>query len=243
MPTAKPLHQAHIAAMVKDRTLRQSLVRFFQKRLLADPIFASTPEALLTHCASDPSVDLILVDLSAMGDRTTEIIHNLIQPKDRGIMVFSTSDQSEQKLEALSAGADMYMDLPIEPSLLEASLNNLFKRIQQIQSINQLIGQADKPWQLSLNNWRVFTPDDIEIDLTATEFTLLQTLVNHKKAPVSRYHLAEKLGRHQCDNYERYINTLISRLRHKLNQNTRYPANIKASRGKGYQLTTQFRTV
>lgn len=243
MPTNKPLYQAHITALVKERSLQQSLLRFFEKRLMANTTFTSTPESLLTHCASNLSVDLVLIDLSATCTRTPEIIRNLLQPKDRGIMIFSSPNQSEQKLEALNAGADMYMDLPIDPPLLEASLNNLFKRIQQIQSIDQLIVQADKPWQLSLNSWQVLTPDGIEINLTATEFTLLQTLVHHKKSPVSRYHLAEILGRHQCENYERYINTLISRLRHKLNQNTHYPANIKACRSKGYQLTTLFHIV
>ena len=242
MPTTKPLNQAKIISLVKDRALDRVLNTLCQNNHICDLAFSQSPEALLTECASELSIDLVLLELSAIKTRTSEIVQHLQHTRERGILVFSTPQQADQKLEALTAGADMYIDLPVVPPLLEASLNNLFKRVQQIQSVNTLIEQADKPWLLNNHTWQVTTPDNFKIHLTATELTLLQNLIEQKKKPVSRYQLAKELGRQQCDNYERYINTLISRLRHKLNQDTEYPANIKASRGQGYQLTTHFQS-
>jgi two-component system response regulator RstA len=73
------------------------------------------------------------------------------------------------------------------------------------------------------------------LDLTAYEFSLLYALVSRAGRVLSREQLMELARGSAEDAFDRSIDVHISRLRHKLGDDSRKPKRIKTVRGVGYQ--------
>lgn len=185
--------------------------------------------------------DVCLLDASQYSSDLLSLIAQVRAQSSLGIIVLLANHEQSFSAELLAHGADVVFDKAVRVPLLSVAVERLYIRVAQLNALQSLIDQAAPSWELDQLTLCLKSPDKEVISLSAIEFKLLIKLHEHFGQPVSRYDLACFLGRERCENYESYINTLMSRLRRKIREHTEYTFEVKACRGAGYRLGTQMR--
>ena len=89
-------------------------------------------------------------------------------------------------------------------------------------------------WSLDETTRDLTSPDGHRIDLTSSEFDLLMAFVRHPGQPLSRSALLGVLRGRQWTYFDRSIDTLVARLRKKLDDGSDRSPLIRSVRGIGY---------
>ena len=143
-------------------------------------------------------------------------------------------------------GADIYLEKPMDFDYLRLILLRLAKRMDiekpefHTESKTKLVQvENNKSWRLDHQRWVLIAPNQISVSLTPSEYGFLSVLIQHSNQLTTHLSLAKQLGRERCFGYEKALNTLLSRLKTKIKNETGCELEVKSSRGKGYVLMTR----
>ena len=131
------------------------------------------------------------------------------------IMLTAKGDDTD-RIVGLELGADDYVPKPCTPRELTARIRAILRRVQA-SSVDEDTTQALEVGRLKMwPSQRRAEWDGKLLDLTSTEFNLLEVLVRQAGMPVSKNKLSELgLGR-PLARFERSIDVHMSSIRHKL---------------------------
>ena len=176
--------------------------------------------------------DLIILDLMLPG---TDGLSVLKSARARGVrtpvIVLTARGLVAEKLRAFEAGADDYMVKPFEMDELLARIEAVHRRTADKPALTLAVGGL----HLSLANRRA-SLDDRSIDLTPTEFNILELLMRFHGQVVTRKMLCEHVWGFDWDGPTNVIEVHINRLRGKIDKH-REVSMIRTIRGRGYALT------
>lgn len=154
------------------------------------------------------SVDLIVLDLNIPEIDGLELLPTIVT-RDIPVLILSARDTLQDKVQGLELGADDYMVKPFEPLELLARVKVLLRRREEsdIYTINNLTirRKAKTVWL-----------GDETLDLTYTEFRILEFLVINRGVVFSRSKLLEKIWGYETDCDTRTVDMHITRLRNKI---------------------------
>jgi two-component system OmpR family response regulator len=105
-------------------------------------------------------------------------------------------------------------------------------RARSVEPIERLYMFAG--WTLDETTRDLLGPTGQRVDLTSSEFDLLMALLRHPGQPLSRAALLGVLRGRQWTYFDRSIDTLVARLRKKLDDGSDRPPLIRSVRGIGY---------
>ncbi len=157
------------------------------------------------------------------------------------LMLTVRSDELDVVL-GLEVGADDYLTKPFSVRELIARIKALFRRMEAdheravrpaadaVMTIGELTLEPAK---------RKVRLQNRPVDLTAKEFDLLELLAANPGCVYSRTDLLEQVWGYRFDGYEHTVNSLISRLRHKIEADPSRPIYIKTVWGVGYRFVEQ----
>jgi two-component system alkaline phosphatase synthesis response regulator PhoP len=176
--------------------------------------------------------DLILVDLMLPGMDGLEVCRALRADNRTAsvpiIMLTAKSTESD-RIVGLELGADDYVVKPFSPRELAARIKAVLRRTQTPQSESKVIQRGDLSIDLTRREVNIKgTP----IDLTATEFRLLQFFAHHPGRVFSRSELIDGVLGRDVSVIDRNIDVHITGLRKKIGD---YSAWIETVRGFGYR--------
>ena len=131
------------------------------------------------------------------------------------IMLTAKGDDTD-RIVGLELGADDYVPKPCTPRELTARIRAILRRMQT-SSTDEGVSQVLEVGQLKMwPSQRRAEWDGRSLDLTSTEFNLLEVMVRQAGQPVSKEKLSELgLGR-PLARFERSIDVHMSSIRHKL---------------------------
>ncbi|PKL76840.1 MAG: DNA-binding response regulator [Candidatus Melainabacteria bacterium HGW-Melainabacteria-1] len=210
----------------------------------ADTPFAfsasATPEAGIAHVISN-GADLVLLDLMLPGMDGFEVCRRL-RAHDRWLpIVILTARKDElNKIVGLELGADDYLFKPFSVRELEARIKTILRHSERRSQSKPGSGQDQVLRHISSGlvldpNSRRVTLHDRVIELTTTEFNVLQALMAQAGRVLSRDALINAVHGIDDESFDRTIDVMIYRLRQKLNDKQRSEPLIKTIRGIGYQ--------
>ncbi len=194
-------------------------------------ITAATGAAGL-RAAKAEAVDIVLLDLGLPDTDGKEIIPMLIAEGRIAIIVISARHQEDEKVAALNAGADDYVDKPF-------SIDELLARIRVAERRLTKSGRDQQQLQagclrLNVAN-RLVTLEGEPIRLSPKEFDLLRELIIHAGQVVThRRLLFAGWGNPSAD--QQYLRSYIALLRQKLERDPAEPEIIRSESGVGYRL-------
>ena len=144
------------------------------------------------------------------------------------VLVLTARGDLDDRIAGLDAGADDYLAKPFALGELEARVRALMRRGPDAGP--QLIQLGQLTYEAST---RRVTIDDADLDLTARELSVLETLLRRPRALVSKEQLFESLYSWDSEANLNAVEVYVSRLRKKLE-----PAGvgIRMFRGLGYRL-------
>lgn len=179
--------------------------------------------------AKSQRFDAIILDMMLPGTSGIELLQEL--RKDgvhTPVVVLTALGSVEERVEGLTAGADDYVVKPFAFAELMARLDAVCRRT--VTRPSPLLETGDLKLDLSK---RCVTRNDVQIDLTPTEFSLLEFLMRHAGQVVTRTMLCEHLWESDWEGATNVIEVHINRLRGKLDRGLDKSL-IQTVRGRGY---------
>lgn len=146
------------------------------------------------------------------------------------VIVLTALGTVPDKLAGFEAGADDYLVKPFAMDELLARVEAVHRRASHRPAMELCVGTL----QLSLANKRVVI-DDRTIDLTPTEFSMLELLMRYHGQVVTRKMLCEHVWGFDWDGPTNVIEVHINRLRGKIDRG-REESFVRTIRGRGYAL-------
>jgi OmpR family response regulator RpaB len=175
--------------------------------------------------------ELVVLDIMLPGIDGFETCRRIRQFSDIPVIMLTARGDVMDRVVGLELGADDYLPKPFEPRELVARIQNILKRSRSTGNREQFkIGDL----RIDLRK-KLVQKDDRTIDITSTEFGLLELLIQNQNKVFSRDEIMHALNGIDADIYSRAIDVLVSRLRHKLQR----PELIRTVRGTGYQFVSR----
>jgi len=183
-------------------------------------------------------IDIILLDIMLPDEDGFEICKKLHRDSMLPpIIMITAKDQEIDRVLGLELGADDYMVKPFSSRELLARIKAVLRRIQSsaperhdtLNGVYCFNGWTFDPVQMEL-----ISADSVVVPLSSTEKNLLLALVRHPHERLSRDRLLDLTKGRTSANFDRTVDTHISRLRRKLRENPKNPEIIKTDWGCGY---------
>jgi two-component system response regulator TctD len=184
------------------------------------------------HLLYTQEYDLVILDLASSKRAALEVLGRLRSHDDTvAVLILSSTDSVEERINGLNAGADDYLSKPFEMSELEARIRALLRRARNKKNPTIICGGL-----VYDSNRRGFLLNGAELSLTPRERALLEVLITKTGKVVSKQSLADSLFAINEDVSRDAIEVYIHRLRKKLHAGN---ASIITFRGLGYMLKQQ----
>lgn len=152
------------------------------------------------------------------------------------ILMLTAHAEVSDRIAGLELGADDYLPKPFEPRELLARIQTILRRSSddhELREIKQIEGL-----KVDTSRREVKLDDDV-LDLTTMEYELLILFMQYPNKTFSRDELMNRLRGINAELFSRAVDTLVSRLRHKLDDTSKTPRFIKTVWGRGYTFVGQ----
>jgi DNA-binding response OmpR family regulator len=183
---------------------------------------------------SEKKPDLVILDLNLPGMDGLDIAREIRRKSDTPIIMVTARVEETDRLIGLELGADDYITKPFSPREVVARVRAVLRRAGTSQeSLDVLrIGALE----IDLSGHDVSLNDE-KIDLTPTEFTLLETMASQPGRVFTRLQLLDASQGMAYEGYERTIDAHIKNLRAKIEPDAKEPIYIETVFGIGYRFS------
>jgi len=178
--------------------------------------------------------DFVILDVMLPGFSGFEVLRQVRLSSVVPVLMLTARGEEIDRIVGLEMGADDYLPKPFNPRELVARIKAIQRRggrLNTLQTTPAKLVVDDISFHLAAMT--VFQ-NDVQISLTAVEFTLLHTLIKKIGQAVSREELAQDVLGRKLEMLDRSIDVHISNLRKKLGHNVNGIERIKTVRGVGY---------
>jgi two-component system, OmpR family, alkaline phosphatase synthesis response regulator PhoP len=186
--------------------------------------------------ASEGHFDIILLDVMLPKKNGFDIIRDL---RKRGIttpvLMLTARGQLNEKVVGLKLGADDYLTKPFEMLELLARIESLLRRPAPIiVPVLELASFSFGSFKIDFTRMEIRRKGKL-IELSAREFHLLRYLIEHRGSVLSRETILNDVWGYDAMPTTRTIDTHITWLRQKIEENPKFPKYILTVHGFGYK--------
>ena len=172
--------------------------------------------------------DLIVLDIMMPKKSGLELTFEIKKEIDLPIILLTAKGETSERVAGLEFGADDYLSKPFEPKELLLRIRNILNKTLQKNIINKIsIGNSN----LDLNKL-IINRDGKKYKINNTEKLILEKMIRSSGKVFSR----EEIGKLININKERSIDVIITRLRQKVEIDSKNPQYLQTIRGSGYVL-------
>lgn len=223
----------NVLVVEDEDDIREMLVMVLEQADLQVTAVASAEQALAS--LAENRVDLMVLDWMLPGISGIELARRLkkeVGYKDLSIILLTARGEEEDKIRGLEIGADDYMTKPFSPKELIARIKAVMRRSGKLSESGQLsIGDLT----LDAAQHRL-TIAGKTLDVSPTEFRLMQFFMSNPDKVYSRTHLLDQVWGRSVYIEERTVDVHIRRLRKLLGEFGREEL-IQTVRGFGYRFS------
>ena len=185
-----------------------------------------TYEEASAHVADD-DVHLWILDIMLDDKSGFDLIEEIrLQGPETPVIFMSARDKEFDRIIGLEKGCDDYITKPFSPKELVLRVNNIIKRAYRDDN-NRI---SIDGYELDEEQRKIYA-DNVEIELTTTEFDLLMMFIKTKGIAFSRDKILENVWDENYFGSDRVVDDTLRRLRKKLPN-----LNIHTIYGYGYRL-------
>lgn len=220
----------HILVVDDDTRLRELLRKYLAENghLVTTAADAAEARAKLAALA----VDLAVVDVMMPGEDGLSLTRWLTGNGGPPVLLLTAMGETEDRIRGLESGADDYLPKPFEPRELLLRISSILRRAPKP-------AEAPAPRELRLGafTWDLargtLRRDDEPVHLTTAESQLMSILAEVAGTVVERDDLAARTGNAANP---RTVDVQVTRLRRKIEDDSRMPRYLQTVRGQGYML-------
>ena len=172
--------------------------------------------------------DLIVLDIMMPKKSGLELTSEIKKEIDLPIILLTAKGETSERVMGLEFGADDYLSKPFEPKELLLRIKNILNKTLQKNNINKIsIGNSI----LDLSKL-IINRNGKKYKINNTEKLILEKMIRSSGKVFSR----EEIGKLININKERSIDVIITRLRQKVETDSKNPQYLQTIRGSGYVL-------
>lgn len=218
-----------------DQELCELLVRYLHREGVKADQTHTGPEGLQKGLAG--SYDAMVLDIMLPGMTGLEVLTELRKTSNLPVVMLTAKGDEMDRIVGLEVGADDYLPKPCNPRELLARLRAVLRRTKRVTPvIEEVVIKID---ELEIDNSQHQVKKGSEIlELTVTEYNILNTLIQHLGKVVEKNQLAEEAMSRSLTLFDRSLDMHLSNLRKKLGAHESGQARIKTIRGVGYMYVT-----
>jgi len=179
--------------------------------------------------------NIIVLDLMLPGLDGLGVCRRIRRDSDVPIIMLTARDEESDRLVGLEIGADDYVTKPFSPKEVVARAKVILRRTHKEMARYEPMKVGNLIIDLERHQ---VTQDAQPIELTPTEFKLLEILVANTGKVFSRLQIVELTQGYTFEGYGRTIDAHIKNLRRKIEVNPKEPQYIQTVYGIGYKFTS-----
>jgi two-component system KDP operon response regulator KdpE len=191
---------------------------------------ATTAEAALAAAAAHPP-DAVILDLVLPDGRGTDVCRELRRWSEAPVILLSVVGDESEKVAALDAGADDYVEKPFGIEELLARLRAALRRAgpsgDPVLEIGELVVDVDN---------RAVTVGGKAVQLTPNEFELLRVLAQNEGKLLTHPMILREVWGPGYGEESHYLHVYVSQLRRKIEPDPARPRYLLTAPGAGYRL-------
>ena len=172
--------------------------------------------------------DILILDIMMPGESGLTLTKSIKKNNSTPIILLTAKGETQDRITGLEFGADDYLGKPFEPKELLLRINNILNKIQKpILSDEIYIGNSIINLKKSIinNNKKI-------IKINPQEKKILEKMLSFPGKVFSR----DDIGKLINISKERTIDVMITRLRQKIESDSKNPKYLQTIRGSGYVL-------
>ncbi len=191
-----------------------------------------TPKEGLIELKSN-KYDLVILDLSLPDIDGTNICKIIRKNSNIPIIISTARGGIDDKITCFEYGADDYLPKPYESQELVLRIKALLRR-----EAKEGAKEQEKVFVVDREKMEIYKKGK-PINLTNAEFYIIEYLIQRAGYAVSREELLINVESIKYESSYKSIDVLISRIRNKIEKNSKKPKYIISLRGVGYKLINQ----
>ena len=185
----------------------------------------------------EESPDMIILDIMLPKRDGLEVLKEIRMEFSVPVIMLTAKGEDADRIVGLELGADDYLPKPFNPRELLARIKAVLRRLpdrdrSKARRDENMFVEAGG---LMLNKAKqTLLVEDKEVELSSTEYKLLEALMENPNKVMSRDQLMNLARGRDFMAFDRSIDVHISKLRGKLEPDPRSPQRIKTVWGTGY---------
>jgi DNA-binding response OmpR family regulator len=211
------------------------LTTLLKEYLLEEGFAVSTADEGRTALAlvASNSVDIVVLDIMMPQMNGVELLQRIRRSSTVPILMLTAKGDDADRIAGLNLGADDYVPKPCSPGELAARLRAILRRAGRSDVNPEILRAGDLVLHPASRGaeWR-----GKPLELTGTEFCLLEVLARNAGQLVSKQEISRQALGRTLTPFDRRIDVHISSVRQKLGSREDGQSWIQSVRGQGYQL-------
>lgn len=228
----------HILVVDDHSEIRDLLKRFLEQHGLRVSCARDGKE--MKRLLEEREFDLLVLDLMMPGEDGLTLCRELRAKSSLPIIMLTAMGEETDRIIGLEMGADDYLAKPFNPRELLARIKAVMRRTQaETQPVAETLTRDLRfdRWLLDINRRELVDEDGVGLSLSTAEFDLLRVFLERPQRVLSRDQLLDLARGREAVAFDRAIDTLVSRLRRKLERDPKSPELIKTIWGGGYMFS------
>ena len=229
----------HILLVEDDREISALIARYLRANECR--VSLAGDGVAMDKVLADARVDLLVLDLMLPGEDGLSLCRRLRATSRIPILMLTAKAEEIDRIVGLEIGADDYLGKPFNPRELLARIRAILRRGGGTEAETEegarrlhFLG-----WTLDVSLRQLRSPEEARIAITGAEFDLLHALCLRPGRVLSRDQLLDLTQGRAAGPFERSIDVLISRIRQKIEPDSRNPEIIRTIRSGGYLFTPE----
>lgn len=232
----------HILIVEDELVTRNTLKSIFEAEGYI--VHEANDGAEMHNILSENDINLVIMDINLPGKNGLLLARELREQASVALMFLTGRDNEVDKILGLEIGADDYITKPFNLREVLARVRAVLRRYHpEDRAPGAITGERKDErysfdgFTLSIQRRELADASGRVIELTTAEFNLLELLVTRPSRVMTRDNIMDALKGHEWSPFDRSIDTLVARLRKKIEGDTEHPRLIKTVRGVGYVFT------
>lgn len=229
--------QTSVLLVDDEATLREPLAQYLKGQGF-DVTERESAAAARTFLTSQ-TPDMVLLDIMMPGEDGLSLCRHLVETQKLPVIFLTAQTEATDRIIGLELGADDYITKPFEPRELVARIRTVLRRVGRgpvLQGQDEDQHYVFENWRLDPVKRKLTDPDGVTVPISTAEFRLLRAFLENPRSVLDRDKLLDMVQGREAHLFDRAVDNQVSRLRRKIEADTRDPQLIQTVRGGGYRL-------
>ena len=236
-----PANNISILVVDDEEPLRNLLQISLQRQGYHVTVARNGREALEIVAAR--KIDLVLLDIMMPGEDGLSLCRHLAENQAIPTILLTARGEATDRIVGLEIGADDYVTKPFEPRELVARIRSVLRRASKggapAPADDELL--AFDGWRLDPLKRKLTDAEGAVVAISSVEFRLLMAFLEHPRQVLDRDRLLDMVQGREAHLFDRAVDNQVSRLRRKIEVDSRNPTLIQTVWGGGYMLAADVR--